>query len=107
MAIASNGHSYGHSKYMAMVSMAMVSMARVSMAHPCRVVLEVREGGPVLAEDLLRGRGHVRSVAGAACAGDHCDLEVEIRHHLAHTPAEGARLLRARREAQGWGEAQG
>ena len=76
-------------------------MARVSMAHPRRVVLEVREGGPVLAEDLLRGRGHVRSVAGAACAGDHCDLEVEIRHHLAHTPAEGACLLRARREAQG------
>ena len=86
--------------------MAIASMARVSMAHPRRVVLEVREGGPVLAEDLLRGRGHVRSVAGAACAGDHCDLEVEIRHHLAHTPAEGACLLRARREAkgEGWGE---
>ena len=87
--------------------MAIASMARVSMAHPRRVVLEVREGGPVLAEDLLRCRGHVRSVAGAACAGDHCDLEVEIRHHLAHAPAEGACLLRARGEAQGWGEAQG
>ena len=82
-------------------------MARVSMAHPRRVVLEVREGGPVLAEELLRGGGHVRSVAGGARAVDHCDLEVEIRHHLAHAPAEGACLLRARGEAQGWGEAQG
>ena len=92
---------------MAIVSMAIGSMARVSMAHPRRVVLEVREGGPVLAEELLRGGGHVRSVAGAARARDHCDLEVEIRHHLAHTPAEGACLLRARGQAKGEGLGQG
>eukprot|EP00964_Phaeocystis_antarctica_P118854 scaffold82588_cov63-Phaeocystis_antarctica.AAC.3 len=76
-------------------------MAIVSRAHPGRIVLEVGEGGPLLAEQLLGGGGGVLPVARAACARHHCDLEIEVRHHLAHAAAEGARLLRGGARGRG------
>ena len=66
------------------------------IAYPRRIILKVGEGGPVLAEQLLGRGGDVLPMARATRARHHRDLEVEVRHSLAHTAAEGARLLRER-----------